>query len=175
MGRTRRERRTMKYATTIGGRTFRVEVVDDHHIILDGEPYEVDFTAIGSQPVYSLLINGKSLEAHAAPLDDGWQILLHGRMFEARVEDEQAIRVRALAHTAADTPGEYQLRAPMPGLVVGIPVSAGAAVAKGETLVILESMKMQNELRSQKDGVVQEIRIQPGQTVEQNQVLIVVG
>jgi biotin carboxyl carrier protein len=175
MGRTRRERPAMKYATTIGERTFRVEVVDDHHIILDGEPYTVDFTAIGSQPVYSLLINGRSLEAHAAPREDGWQILLHGKMFEARVEDEQAIRVRALAHPAAENPGEYQLRAPMPGLAVGIPVAVGDTIAKGTTLVILESMKMQNELRSQKDGVVQEIRISPGQTVEQNQVLIVVG
>ncbi|MGB7538515.1 MAG: biotin/lipoyl-containing protein [Anaerolineales bacterium] len=165
----------MKYATTIGERTFRVEVVDDHHIILDGKPYEVDFTAIANQPVFSLIINGQSLEAHAAPREDGWQILLHGRMFEARVEDEQAIRVRSLAHAAAENPGEYQLRAPMPGLVVGIPVAAGGSVAKGDTLVILESMKMQNELRSLKDGVVQEIRIQPGQTVEQNQVLIVVG
>ncbi len=165
----------MKYATTIGGKTFRVEVVDDHHIILDGEPYTVDFTAIGNQPVYSLLINGRSLEAHAVPLEDGWQILLHGKMFEARVEDEQAIRVRALAHGAADNPGEYQLRAPMPGLAVGIPVAVGDTIVKGTTLVILESMKMQNELRSQKDGVVQEIRISPGQTVEQNQVLVVVG
>jgi biotin carboxyl carrier protein len=165
----------MKYATTIGGRTFRVEVVDDHHIILDGKPYTVDFTAIGSQPVFSLLINGQSLEAHAAPLEDGWQILLHGRMFEAHVEDDQAIRVRALAHAAADIPGEYPLRAPMPGLVVGIPAAVGESVAKGATLVILESMKMQNELRSPKDGVVQEIRIRPGQTVEQNQVLIVIG
>jgi biotin carboxyl carrier protein len=175
MGRTRQGRRAMKYATTIGGRTYRVEVVDDHHIILDGEPYEVDFTAIGNQPVYSLLINGRSLEAHAAPLEDGWQILLHGKMFEARVEDEQAIRVRGLAHAAADNPGEYPLRAPMPGLAVGIPVAVGDAVSKGTTLVILESMKMQNELRSPKDGVVQEIRIQPGQTVEQNQVLVIIG
>jgi biotin carboxyl carrier protein len=165
----------MKYATTIGAKTFRVEVVDDHHIILDGKPYEVDFTAIGNQPVFSLLINGQSLEAHAAPLEDGWQILLHGRMFEARVEDDQAIRVRALAHAVADIPGEYPLRAPMPGLVVGIPVAAGESIAKGATLVILESMKMQNELRSPKDGVVQEIRIQPGQIVEQNQVLIIIG
>jgi biotin carboxyl carrier protein len=165
----------MKYATTIGDRTYRVEVLDDHHILLDGEPFDVDFTAIGNQPVFSLLINGRSLEAHAVPLKEGWQVLLHGRMFEAVVEDEQAIRVRALARTPADSPGEFQLRAPMPGLVVGIPVSVGETVSKGTTLVILESMKMQNELHSQKDGVVQEIRVQPGKTVEQNQVLVVVG
>jgi biotin carboxyl carrier protein len=165
----------MKYLTTIGDRTYRVEILDDRHILVDGKPYEVDFTDIGNQQVYSLLINGRSLEAHAVPLEGGWQVLLHGKMFEARVEDEQAIRVRALAHSAADAGSEFLLRAPMPGLVAGIPVSTGQSVSKGTALVILESMKMQNELRSQKDGTVQEIRVQPGQAVDQNQVLVVVG
>jgi biotin carboxyl carrier protein len=165
----------MKYVTTIGGNAYRVEILDDHHLMLNGKPYDVDFTAIGNQPVYSLLINGRSLEAHAVPRGEGWQVLLHGRMFEARVEDEQAIRVRALAHPAADASGEFQLRAPMPGLVVGIPVAVGQAVAKGAALVILESMKMQNELRSERDGTVQEIRVQTGQTADHNQVLVVVG
>ncbi|MBN1440658.1 MAG: hypothetical protein JW929_14715 [Anaerolineales bacterium] len=165
----------MKYATTIGERTYRVEVLDDHRILLDGKPYEVDFTAIGNQPVYSLLINGRSLEAHAVPRGDGWQILLHGKMFEARVEDEQAIRMRALTRPAAESGGEFALRAPMPGLVVGIPAAEGQPIAKGEALVILESMKMQNELRSPKDGTVLEIRVQPGQAVEQNQVLLLLG
>jgi biotin carboxyl carrier protein len=165
----------VKYVTTIGARTFHVEVIDEHHIVLDGKPYEVDFTAIGNQPVYSLLINGRSMEANAVPTGDGWQVLLHGKMFEARVEDEQAVRARAVAHAAPETPGEWLLRAPMPGLAVNILAAAGAEVKKGEPLVILESMKMQNELRSQKDGTVKEIRIKPGETVEQNQVLVVVG
>jgi len=165
----------VKYVTSIGGKTYNVEVIDEHHIMLDGKPYEVDFTAIGNQPVYSLLINGRSLEANAVPTGDGWQVLLHGKMFEARVEDEQAVRARAVAHAAPETPNEWLLRAPMPGLVVSLPASVGAEVKKGAPLVILESMKMQNELRSQKDGTVKEIRIQPGQAVELNQVLVVVG
>jgi biotin carboxyl carrier protein len=150
-------------------------VLDDRHILLDGKPFEVDFTAIGKEQVFSLLINGRSLEALAVPMDGGWQVLLHGKMFEARVEDEQAIRVRALVHSVADAGGEFLLRAPMPGLAVGIPVTVGQSIAKGTSLVILESMKMQNELRCPKDGTVLEIRIQPGQAVEQNQVLVVVG
>ena len=165
----------MKYAATIGEKTYRVEVLDDRHILLDGKPFEVDFTAIDSQPVFSLLINGRSLEADAVPMEDGWKVLLHGNMFDVRVEDEQAIRARGLARSVGDAGGEFQLRSPMPGLVVGIPVAAGETVAKGAALVILESMKMQNELRSPKDGTVQEIRVEPGQTVEQNQVLVVIG
>jgi biotin carboxyl carrier protein len=164
----------VKYITTIAGKAYHVEVIDEHHLLLDGKPYEVDFTAIANQPVYSLLINGRSLEANAFSTGEGWQVLLHGKMFEARVEDEQAVRARAVARATAEAPNEWLLRAPMPGLVVSIPAGVGTEVKKGAALVILESMKMQNELRSQKDGTVREVRIQPGQAVELNQVLVVV-
>lgn len=165
----------MKYVTTIGDRTYTVEIIDEHHVLLDGTSYEVDFTAIGEQPVFSLLINGRSYEAHAVRLGEGWQVLLHGQMYEAGVADEQAVRARALAHPTAGETGEFHLRSPMPGLIVRILVGVGQTVEKGTPLVILESMKMQNELRAQKAGTVLEVRAEPNQTVEQNQVLILIG
>jgi biotin carboxyl carrier protein len=164
----------MKYVTRIGDREYHVEILDDHRLLLDGKPYEIDFTSIGDQPVYSLLIDGRSFEAHAAPGEEGWQVLLHGKMYEVCVEDEEAIRARSLARPTAQAMGEYQLRSPMPGLVVAVPAAVGAVVEKGDPLVILESMKMQNELRSQKAGTIQEVRTQVGQTVDQNQVLVIV-
>ncbi len=82
-----------------------MEVLDEHHILLDGKAVRCGFHGIGNQPVYSLLINGRSLEANAVPTGDGWQVLLHGKMFEARVEDEQAIRARSVAHAAARDAG----------------------------------------------------------------------
>jgi biotin carboxyl carrier protein len=164
----------MKYVTSVGKHSYQVEILDEHHVLVDGKPYEVDFTVIAEQPVFSLLIDGRSFEANAAAKDDGWQILLHGKMYEVRVEDEQAIRARAIAHPVAAEIGEYHLRAPMPGLVVGVPVTAGQTIEKGGALVILESMKMQNELRSPKAGTVQEVRVQTGQTVDQNQVMVVI-
>jgi biotin carboxyl carrier protein len=165
----------MKYTTQVGERTYQVEIVDERHVLLDGTPYEVDFIAIGDQPVFSLLINGRSYEAHAVRQGEGWQVLLHGQMYTANVEDEQAVRARALAHPTAGKTGEFHLRSPMPGLIVRILVSVGQTVEKGTPLVILESMKMQNELRAQKAGIICEVRAEPNQTVEQNQVLIVIG
>jgi biotin carboxyl carrier protein len=165
----------MKYVTTIGKRVFQVEILDDHRVMLDGKLFEVDFTPIGDQPVFSLLVNGRSHEAHAVPLGEGWQVLLHGKMYEASVEDEQAVRARALSHPTVTESGEFFLRAPMPGLIVRPLVSVGQVVEKGTPLVILESMKMQNELRSQRPGTVREVRIQADQAVEQNQVLIVIS
>jgi 3-methylcrotonyl-CoA carboxylase alpha subunit len=71
--------------------------------------------------------------------------------------------------------GEFSLKAPMPGLVVAVPVAEGETVSKGQNLVILESMKMQNELRAPRDGVVQRVRVKAGERVEQNQLLVTLG
>jgi biotin carboxyl carrier protein len=68
--------------------------------------------------------------------------------------------------------GEYHLKAPMPGLIVAVPVNEGQKVEKGEVLVVLESMKMQNELRAPRDGSITRIRIKNGDSVEQKQTLL---
>jgi biotin carboxyl carrier protein len=68
--------------------------------------------------------------------------------------------------------GEFLLKSPMPGLVVAIPVEEGQEVKKGQVLLILESMKMQNELKAPRDGVVHRIKVKTGETVEQRQTLL---
>ncbi|MCS6937600.1 MAG: acetyl-CoA carboxylase biotin carboxyl carrier protein subunit, partial [Candidatus Bipolaricaulota bacterium] len=68
--------------------------------------------------------------------------------------------------------GEFSLRAPMPGLIVAVPVVEGQTVKKGDNLVILESMKMQNELKSPRAGTVTRVNVRAGQSVEQNQVMV---
>ena len=68
--------------------------------------------------------------------------------------------------------GEYHLRAPMPGLVVAVPVTEGQSVKKGQVILILESMKMQNELKSPRDGTIGRIRVRTGESVEQKQTLL---
>jgi len=68
--------------------------------------------------------------------------------------------------------GEFLLKAPMPGLVVSIPIEEGYEVKKGQVLLILESMKMQNELKSPRDGKVNRIKVKAGESVEQRQTLL---
>jgi biotin carboxyl carrier protein len=88
------------------------------------------------------------------------------------VEDEREKRLRAAAGGGIAETGEYHLRAPMPGLVVAIPVSEGQPVKRGEVILILESMKMQNELKAPRDGTIGRLRVRPGETVEQKQTLL---
>jgi len=162
----------MKYITTIDSKEFVVEVLDKQHIALDGKLLEVDFESVGGQPVYSLIVDGKSYEAYVYSEEDGWQVVLLGRQYPVRVEDEREKRLRSVGGSTVSESAEFHLKAPMPGMVVAIPIGEGQMVEKGQVLVILESMKMQNELKSPRAGIVSRLRVKPGDGVEQRQTLL---
>ena len=162
----------MKYITTVGDKQFLVEIIDDRHVSVDGKIYDVDFESVSGQPVYSLIVDGKSHESYVAQVDDIWQVLMRGRLYPVTVEDEREKRLRAAAGGGVAETGEFHLKAPMPGLVVTIPVAEAQEVKKGQVLLILESMKMQNELKSPRDGKVNRIKVKAGETVEQRQTLL---
>jgi biotin carboxyl carrier protein len=162
----------MKYITTVGEKEFVVEVIDEHRLVIQNQIVHIDFHPVSDQPVYSLLINGKSYEAYVFPTENSWQVLLHGKQYAAKVEDERERRLRAASSEKSASGKEFHLKAPMPGLVVTIVVEEGQKVQKGELLVILESMKMQNELKSPRDGTVSRIRIASGESVELHQTML---
>ncbi len=162
----------MKYITTIADREFIIEIIDDNQILVDGVTYDVDFESISGQPVFSLLIDGDSHEAYVYPDDDRWEVHLQGIQYRVVVEDEREKRLRSSFGSGSAFSGEYYLKAPMPGLVISIPVKEHQKINQGDVLVILESMKMQNELKSPRDGIVSRIRIEEGDNVERKQTLL---
>ncbi len=162
----------MKYIATIGKHEYLVEIIDDQTVIVDGQSYSVDFDSLNDQPVYSLLLDGHSYESYVYPGDEGMQVILHGHQFLANVEDERERRLRAAAGGKVSEKTVFHLKAPMPGLTVAVPVEDGQEVAEGEVLVILESMKMQNELKSPRAGKVSRLLVSPGDRVEQRQTLL---
>ena len=162
----------MKYITTVEGKQFVVEIIDEKHVSVDGKIYDVDFESVSGQPVYSLIVDGRSHESYIYPGEDSWQVLLRGRLYPVTVEDEREKRLRAAAGGGVAETGEFHLRAPMPGLVVAIPMAEGEEVKKGQVILILESMKMQNELKAPRDGTMGRIRVKAGESVEQKQTLL---
>jgi acetyl/propionyl-CoA carboxylase alpha subunit len=165
----------MRYITTIEDREYLIEILDDNHLTVDGVVYEVDIESLSDQPVHSLIVNGKSYEAYISPRDIGWGVLLHGTRYILQVEDEREKRLRAGLGGGPALTGEYHLKSPMPGLVVSIPVSEGQTISTGDVLVILESMKMQNELSSPRDGTVTRLRVKPGDSVERRETILTVS
>jgi len=162
----------MKYVATTGDREILIEILDEHHVTVDGVSYEIDFEPVSEQTVYSLLANNKSYEGLVYESEEGWQVLLHGSQYVLLVEDERERRLRASLGGGVAQNVDFHLRAPMPGLVVTLPVSEGQNVDKGDVLVILESMKMQNELKSPRPGVISRIQVKPGDNVEQRDILL---
>jgi len=162
----------MKYITTINGHEYIVDIIDEHKVSIDGVTFQIDFIPVGDQPVYSLVVNGQSFDAHVYPNEDAWQVLFRGSLFTAYVEDEREKRLRAALAGKVAQHADFHLKAPMPGMVVSIPVQEGQVVRKGDVLVILESMKMQNELRSPRDGKVVRVRVETGDRVEQKETML---
>lgn len=162
----------MKYISTIEGRQYVIEINAAGEIRLDDEPLELDFQPVADQPVFSMILDGHSYQANLNEVQDGFEVLLRGRLYHVRVEDERQRRLRQATSIQVAKGADYQLKAPMPGLVVAVPVAEGQQVQEGDNLVILESMKMQNELRAPRDGTVSRVTIQAGDSVDQKQILL---
>lgn len=163
------------YSTFVDGQEMEIIVHTDGSVEIEGHRFQVDLQHITGNTVYSMLIEGKSHEVFADLEDGSWKILLDGERYEVEVEDERTRRLKALEGTDKKLVGDVQIKAPMPGLVVKIPVEIGQHVAHNEPLIILEAMKMENELRAPRAGVVREIRVALRNAVELNQVLLILG
>jgi biotin carboxyl carrier protein len=189
----------MRYTATVGDRELTIDVQDNGHVravSLNGRPLTVDWRLIGAErphaglpgdsraDQYSLLIGHHSYEAYARVVEaeagaagDAGRVIevyIHGRPYVVGVQDE---RSRALASLAggAHVAGDAMIRAPMPGLVANVLAAEGAAVQRGQTVVVLEAMKMENDLTAPRAGIVKAVHVAKGQTVGQNDVLAVIG
>lgn len=162
----------MKYVTTIDNQQFDIEVVDEHRIRIGDRLLQVDFESVSGQPVFSLILDGKSFEAFVYQGEQDWDVLLRGRQYQVKVEDEREKRLKAAGGGGVVEGGEFHLKAPMPGLIVAVLIEEGQEAKKGQVLLILESMKMQNELKAPRDGVISRLRVKAGESVEQKQSLL---
>ena len=138
-------------------------------ILLDGNPVEADAIQISPQTL-SVLLNGQSFEIHVAPTSDGKLKLQTGsHEFIAAVQDPRAWRGRKQGTLEAE--GRQQITAPMPGKVIRLLVNAGEKIEAAQGLLVIEAMKMQNEIRSPKSGKVERLIVKEGQNVSAGEVL----
>jgi biotin carboxyl carrier protein len=165
----------MKYQTIVNGETFEIEINEDGRILVNGEERAIDFRELREGELYSILLDHLSFEGVVEERDDIYHVLLGGDLYEVDVTDERSRRLAGAFMAFGDAGGEVSIRSPMPGLIVRVPVEEGQQVQKGDTLVILESMKMENELKSPRDGVVHRINVATGDSVEQNRVLVTIA
>ena len=144
-------------------------------ILVDGRPVEIDPQNLESvrevEPgVFSVLVEGRSFEVRAVPTPDGLQVHAGGRQFRVEVRD---LRDASRLSRVATGSGRQNISTPMPGKVVRMLVREGDAVEAGQGLVVVEAMKMQNEMKASRAGRVVEVRVRDGETVGAGDTLVV--
>ena len=142
-------------------------------IVLDGNPVDADAVELVPDAI-SLLLEGQSFEVRVTP-SPGGVLKLQTRLqeFSAEVADPRAWRGRR--HGGHEVEGRQQITAPMPGKVIRLLVQVGDIVEAGQGLLVVEAMKMQNEIRSPKSGTVERLQAKEGQPVNAGDVLCVVA
>jgi biotin carboxyl carrier protein len=157
----------------VNGRSVTVEL-GPNGIEVDGSPVAAHLEEVEGTPVYLLTIAG-TLHRLAVVRREGrgqFSIWTDDNRFEVEAIDERRRAIRDMTATSAAASGPAPLVAPMPGLVVRVNVQPGDEVQPGQPLVVMEAMKMENELRSTAAGKVSAVHAQPGAVVEKGSVLI---
>jgi acetyl/propionyl-CoA carboxylase alpha subunit len=161
----------MIFDATVDGQTIRVEVRGKdgrHTVVLDGQPLAVDARETGRH-FLSLLIDGRSHEAGIEKRPGGYTVVLDDDV----VVVDLAEATRGAASPAKKAGGRVRIVAPMPGKIVHVLVTPGQAVEAGQGLVVIEAMKMENELKAPRAGRVTDVPARDGQPVDAGALLVV--
>jgi biotin carboxyl carrier protein len=169
-----RAERTMKVWVTLDGRSAEVDFATEHgKLVLDiaGRKLNADFIRLPDGEVYSLLVDGRSYEVRVSPEGEMLDVTWQGRTIPVEVRHPLEKLLAQQTAAAARSRGET-IAAPMPGAVVAIRVRVGDLVQPGQSVIVLEAMKMQNDLVSHAGGVVSEILVAEKAAVSSGQQLM---
>jgi biotin carboxyl carrier protein len=163
----------MKYLVEVNGRRVEVELAEGG-VLVDGERMDASLRELPGTPVH-LLSLGDEIHAAAVRRSGGrgcYTISVGGWKFDVEALDERRRAIQDLAREAAAAAGPVPLVAPMPGMIVRVNVEVGSTVEAGQGLVVMEAMKMENELRATSQGVVARVLVEAGQAVEKGVALV---
>lgn len=165
----------MKYWVSVDGRPYEVAVNGDE-LLVEGETHRAAIHRIPDSPLVQLVVDGRAFLLAASPDGPGrWRLLHQGEPVEVEAVDERTQHIRAAAGVGHAPAGGGLVKAPMPGLVLRVLVEPEAVVEAGTGLVVLEAMKMENELKATAPGRVVRVAVRAGQVVEKGEVLVELG
>ena len=163
-----------EYIVTIGGTEYKILLIDDRSLSINGVRHAFDLSAT-DENAYSLIMEKRSfsvfVESWFNSSNEG-RISVNGRSFDLTVEDKRSLLRKSFLRNQQRGHSSEIIRAPMPGLVVKVEVSVGFQVHRGQGLVVLEAMKMENEIKAVDSGRVGTIHVEPGRIVEKGEPLV---
>lgn len=161
------------YTATISDTVFDVQKSQDHWLV-NHKVQDWQLTKVRDRH-YHLLYQNQSFKVELVEIEEESKTVvlkLNNKPVEIQLKDKFDLLLDKLGMNFSKGTAAQDLKAPMPGLIFDIKVKEGDAVKKGDALLVLEAMKMENILKSPGDGVVKSIKIKKGESVEKNQVLI---
>jgi biotin carboxyl carrier protein len=173
----------MKYTASIGTTSFAISAASDSELEVNGKVFSYTLESLGGKS-FTLILDGRSHVVELLPntypvVEDGdgassseMILSIRGRQYAVSVDDARSAMLRSLISKSHSEGGSLVVHAPMPGLISRIEVTVGQEVAKGAGLLVLEAMKMENEIRAASSGKVQAIHVERGKPVEKGEVLI---
>ncbi len=178
--------RSMKFIAEIGGRSHTIEVdnhgADDGYytMVVDGERHEVDAQLLRSH-IVSVLIDHKSYDVDIEKsgklddtLDGRMKVRVRGRVVNLDILSERRKKMKEAATAHLSQSGVVNIESPMPGKVFKMLVKEGDEVEEGQGVVVVEAMKMENELKSPKAGTVTSVKVNEGQAVDAGTSLVII-
>lgn len=158
------------------GRTLEIEIEEGGLVRVGDLQVRADLRRIGELDLYSLLLDNRSFEVYVDQTErNGYRVMVSGEGYEGfdvSVVDERSHRASMASGGLGGPSGDSAIKAPIPGMVVKVLVSEGDSVTAGQSIVILEAMKMENDLRAPRDGVIATIKVKPGNSVNQGETLV---
>jgi biotin carboxyl carrier protein len=167
---------SVKYVATVSDESRVVEVTETnglYRVSIGDEAWDVD-ARLTAQGIYSLLVDGVSHVADVTDRDGACVVEVGGEWYEITVEEQTRYIIRTRGG-AAGGPRAQTLKAPLPGKISRVAVRPGDAVKAGDTLLVIEAMKMENEFKAAAAGTVAEVRVEVGRVVNAGDVLIVMA
>ena len=163
----------MKYTVTLAGRTFEVDLSGTTARV-DGEAVHAELHGVPGTPLRQLVTGDRSDVLAMTPGEERgtWSVVRAGETWSVEVVDERTRMLREMTGADQAVSGEQAIKAPMPGMVLRLEVEVGQRVEAGQGLLVLEAMKMENELKAHAAGVVRSIHVSEKQAVEKGTLLV---
>jgi len=163
----------VKYHVKVGDVDVEV-VLEGDMATVDGQSHDVSLSALENTPVHVLHLGDEvhRVIVRRSETRGRYTLWVDGHRIESEALDERALAIRALAGVSGEATGPAPLVAPMPGMIVRVAAQVGDDVQPGQGLVVMEAMKMENELRATAAGRVRAVLVQPGQAVEKGTILL---
>ena len=164
------------YKVLVNNQEFKVEY-DSTHQSIDGKPFQADILEF-SQGKFHILQDNKSYIAEIIeinPEEKCFVIKVNNSVYSLSVRDKYDDLLKEMGIDLSAGPKVNDMKAPMPGLVLNVLVENGQTIKKGDAIVVLEAMKMENILKSPSDGIVKKVHVIKGDKVEKNQVMVNFG